>query len=178
MKNKTFRLQLPSPFSFLNSQGFTMIEMLVYMVILLIMVSILSVTFRQIIDLQLNSQATAGVDQDGRFIIARLTHDMQAASQIVSPATPGAQLATLQLKIPGNTLNYIYSLNNSNLQLTNDNGTDVLNSVGTTVSGLTFQRLGNGDSNDTIRVSFTMSSVTKRGGVPETRTYQTTLGLH
>jgi|SRR5579885_212479 len=157
------------------TSGFTLVEMLVYMVILMLFVSIFSVVFREIVDVQLESQATSSVDQDEQFIIARLTHDMQQASAIVVPASAGQQTSTLQITV--NSVNYTYSLTGGNLQITNNNGTDNLNSVGTTVSGLTFQRIGSGDIHDTIQVSFTLSSTTQRSGGPETKTYQTTLGL-
>lgn len=159
-----------------NSAGFTLLELLLSMGVLMILIGILTTVFGQILDVQIESKSTSSVTQNGQYIIARLVHDMQSAQTIVSPALPGSQSATLQIRI--NSVDYIYSASPSgNLVLTNNNGTDVLNSNAASISALTFTRLGNGDSNDTIRVGFTLTSRTQKVGGPEQKNFQTTLGL-
>lgn len=165
--------------------GFTLVELLVYMGILTILVSILSSFFKSIVDVQLESKATSSVDQDGRFIIARLIHDFDSAQSLVTPSSAGSQTTSLQIKV--SSVNYTYSLVdpvnggsctiNCNLQISNNNGSDTLNSIDTTVSGLTFKRVGIGDNTDTVQVNFSLSSVTTRNSGAETRSYQTTLGF-
>ncbi len=142
----------------------------------MVLISILTTLFGQILDVQLESKASSSVDQNGRFILSRLIHDMQSASSITTPATPGTQSDTLQITV--NSINYIYSLDsNGNLLLTNNNGSGQLNSSDAGVSGLTFTRIGNGDINDTVRVGFTVTSRTKQTKGFEQKSFQTTLGL-
>ncbi len=160
-----------------NQKGVTLIELLMYMALLTILVTLISGIFASVLDSQLEAEASSAVDQDGRYLMAKLTRDMQSASAITQPAA-GQQGSTLQITV--NSINYTYTSNGSgNLQLTNNNGTDNLNSFGTSVSNLNFQRIGSGGTNDTIRVSFTVTSRTKRSSGPqnETRNFETTLGL-
>lgn len=162
----------------LLQKGFTLIELTIYMGILALLISVLSSILGSIVDVQLQSKANSSVDQDERYLLAKFSHDMAASSATLIPANPGDQSSTLQLTI--NSINYTYSLDsNNNLQIVNDitNQTDVLNSYDTSVSNLLFTRIGSGDSNDTIEVSYTLTSRTKdTSGQQETKSYQTTLG--
>lgn len=158
-----------------SQRGFTLIELIISMGILMILISILTTLFGQIIDVQLESKAISSVDQNGRYVMARLTHDMQSAQSIILPATPGQVTDSLQLSV--NSINYTYSLISNNLILTNDNGTDVLNTDTVGISALTFKRIGSGDSNDTVQVSFTVSTKTQQAHGIESKQFQTTLGL-
>lgn len=158
-----------------NYRGFTQIELLLSMGILMILIGVLTTVFGQILDVQLESKAISSVDQNGRYILARLTHDMQQATSIVTPASPGQSSETLQIQI--NSINYTYTATpGGNLVLTNNNGTNVLNSQAASISALTFLRIGNGNNNDTIRVSFIVTTRTKRVQGIEQKSFQTTLG--
>ncbi len=116
-------------FVFSPSQGMTLIELVIYMGMLVLLSSGLSSIFSTIVDVQLNSNCTSSVDQDGSYLLAKLTHDVASASTILIPANPGNTSNTLQTTI--NSINYTYSLNsNNNLQVVNNstNETNVLNS--------------------------------------------------
>ncbi len=163
-------------FSIFNSKkGFTLVEMLIYMGLLSILIVIMVDLFASSLDVQLESQATSAVQQDARFLLSRLTYDVQNAQNVLVPATIGSQSASLQLSI--NSVNYTYALNNGNIQLTNNNGTDNLNSFDTTVSNLTFKKLGNGSGKDTVQIVFTLTSKVVRNTGAETKNFQTTVGL-
>lgn len=155
-------------------KGFTLVELIMSIGILAILLTILTNAFGSILDVQLDSVATSVVDQDGRYMLAKLIHDTQNASAILQPAV-GSSSAILQITM--NSQNYTYSLNNGNFQITDNTGTENLNSTDTAVSGLTFQRIGIGNIYDTVRTSFVLTSRSVLRGVPETKTYQTTLGL-
>jgi hypothetical protein len=156
------------------SKGFSLVEMLIYMGLLTALVGVLSMVFATIVDVQLRSEASSSIDQDGRYIISKLLYDMKSANSITTPSSAGSSGSTLQMLV--NNITYTYSLDGSgNLQLVNNYGTSVLNGYDTSVSGLSFQRLGAGDSNDTIRVSFTLTSRTISHGAAESRSFQTTL---
>jgi len=155
-------------------KGFSLVELLIYMGLLSILVGIMSMIFASIIDVQLRSESASSVDQDSRYILSRMLYDMKSAARVSTPASPGTSSSTLQMLV--NNITYTYSLDGSNnLQLSNNYGTNVLNGYDTQVSGLSFQRVGAGDSNDTIRMTFTLTSRTSPHGQAETKTFQTTL---
>jgi type II secretory pathway pseudopilin PulG len=162
----------------INNKGMTLIELVIYIGLLILLLSVLSSIFSAIVDVQLNSNSTSSVDQDGTYILAKFNHDVASSSAMLVPATPGSQSATLQLTV--NSINYSYSINtNNNLQILNGSTsqTDVLNSYNTSVSGLSFTRIGNGGNSDTVEVSFTVKSkIEERSGKYESKSFQTTLG--
>src|SRR5690348_1642839 len=125
---------------FILQKGQTLVEMLLYMGLLSILITSLSSVFSATIQAQLDSKSTSSVDQDGRYIFAKLTRDFSnldtTTNNITTPATPGTTASSLQMSVGGNT--YTYSLNGTNLQLVNNNGTDQLNSADTKVSNLSF----------------------------------------
>lgn len=164
---------LKAQFSF--QKGFTLVEMLIYMGILTMIITALSVLLGEILNVQLDAQSTSGVDQDSRYIQGRMTYDMQRASSITTPSL-GTPSSTLQIVI--NSVNYTYSIDGSgNLVLTDGTGTNQLNSGDTTISGVSFERIGDGDDNDTVRVTYTVTSDIQETSGQEARTVQTTLGL-
>jgi type II secretory pathway pseudopilin PulG len=161
-------------------KGFTLTELVFYMGLLIILIAILSRLFSSILDVQLESQSSSSVDLDGKYIISKLTYDMRSMQTsaptndtIITPASPGLSGSTLTFKV--NSINYTYATNSGNLTLTNDNGSNNLNSTDTNLSNLQFTRIGSGTSTDTIRVSFTLTSKISRISGPETRTFQTTI---
>jgi len=161
----------------ISSKGFTLIELVLYMGILMILIGILSSIFTSIVDVQLESTATSSVNQDGRYLLSKLLYDVRSASSITSPPNPGDTASTMQ--ITSNSIIYTYSLDSSNnLQVVNGSTSEtiILNGYDTSVSDLTFTRIGSGDSNDTVRVSYTLTSKTKERSGQETKSFQTTLG--
>jgi hypothetical protein len=157
-----------------SAKGFSLIEMLIYMGLLTVLVGILSMVFASIVDVQLQSESASSVDQDGRYILSKMLYDIKSTSSITIPASPGDTSATLQMQV--NNITYTYSLDGSgNLQLSNNYGTNVLNGYDTQITGLSFQRLGAGDSNDTVRMTYTLSSRTSPHGHAASKSFQTTL---
>ena len=156
------------------NQGFTLIEMLVYMGLLSIFLLILTQVFTSSLDAQLESQATSTVEQDTRFIFTRLAHDIENADNLVSPAALGEESSNLVLTRSGET--FTYSLQNSNLVLDDTLSIDSLNSYATEVTALNFERLGNTGGKNNIKVTLTVQSKTLRSGNTETKTFETTLG--
>ena len=158
-------------------RGFTLVELLLYMGIFTILLTVTLQMFGSIFDIQLESAATSSVEADGRFILSRFGYDLSRAQSISVPLSPGSVDSTLSIIIDGQT--FTYSLNSGNLFLQNGAGTsDQLNSVETSVSDVSFLRLEGGvGGKDVVQMSFTLTSeVTQRSG-KEVTTFQTTAGV-
>ena len=143
-----------------ESKGFTFVELIMYMGILVFVLLILTQILSSILEVRLESEAASTVHQDGRFILSKLTRDINRAESIVLPATPSAQTDSLALTI--DSISHTYSLLNNNIMITNNIGSNNLNSYETTVSNLSFKRLGNVGGKNTITASFTLTSEAER----------------
>jgi type II secretory pathway pseudopilin PulG len=148
-------------------KGFTLIELLLFMGIFSVLMVVLFQLFIAVFDVQLESQSTSFVAQDGRFILNKLTADIKNATSVTTPAI-GNQGANLV--ISDGTTTYTYALSNGNLNLTNSTlgTTDQLNGVNTTVASINFLRLAdtNSQNRNTITINVTINSkVIRRNGV-------------
>lgn len=155
-----------------KQQGFTLIEQLIYMGLLSIFLLTLTEMFVSILNVRKESEAVSAVDQDSRFIMARLAYDINRADSITSPAL-GVSSNTLGLVIDGVT--YTYTLASNNLQLTVNSNIDTVNSLGSSISNLSFQRIGN-NNKDTIKIQMTINGVTVTNKGLETKSFTTTVG--
>lgn len=160
----------------MTKKGFTIVELLIYMGLLAVFIVVLSQIFGSIIDTQLESTSSSAVDQDGRYILARLAYDIHRATAVTTPSSNGSTTANLGLTISGAT--YSYQLANSQLALASPQGSDMLHSFQSTVSDLSFTRLGNTTGPVSVQVNFTLTSVpTTLDQQSETRSYQTSVSL-
>ena len=162
-----------------NCAGVTIVELVIYLGILTILLTIFTTIFTSVIDVQIESEATSSVEQDRRFILSRLIYDITRAGSINTPyslVVPNNQSNNLQITINGIPNSYTLD-GNGNLILTNNLGADMLNSYDTSISGLSFARIGNAGGKNTLQITFTLSSRTQRSGGSEVRNFQTTVGI-
>lgn len=156
--------------------GFTIIELLVFMGILSVFLVVLTQIFQQALDIQLESTGSSGVDLTSNYVLHRLEHDVRRAASITTPASVGQTSPSLALVIGGAT--YTYALAGTTLTLTNDLGTFALTDPLIGVTDLSVTRRGSGTGNDSLSVSFTLTSVTiTTAGTPQTRQVNTTISL-
>lgn len=158
-----------------KQKGFSLIEMVVYLAIFSLLITVVLEMFLSILNVQQESEATSSVEQDGRFILLRLMYDINKAEIISIPATLGEETNSLQINIEG--IGNIYSLDDNNLILTNNQGTDQLNSFNTQISVLTFKRLGNISGKNSVRINLTIKSKIGKNVTLEEKSWQTTVGL-
>jgi type II secretory pathway pseudopilin PulG len=146
-----------------QNKGFTIIELLVYSVLLVMFLAILSNLFLSSIDIKIASEGASYQGQDARAIIERFNYDFLRASAVTSP-TLGASSGTLSLTISGSATSY--ALSNGKLAVTDNSGTYNLNGSETTVSALNFETLGNTNGKRSVKMTFTIND----------QTYVTTFG--
>lgn len=161
-----------------NSQkGVTVIELILYMTILSVLLTILTSVFVSALDVQSESQATSSVEQDGNYILARLGYDIHRAQSISIPSANGSSSASFKIVI--DNVDYAYSVDaNNNLILTNNLEQDNLNNYGSSVSAFSVLRLGNvGGIEDTLRINLMVTSRTQRASGFETKNFETNLSL-
>lgn len=160
-----------------NNKGFTLIELILYMGLFSILIGILTSVFMSILNNQLHAETIASTDENGRYLLQRLTYDINKSKTINTPVTSGMQTNNLQLTI--NNINYSYSLDvNGNVQIkdiTNNLGPYNLNDYDTTVSAMTFKRIGSAGGANTIQVGFTVIS-TIANKTNQSKSFVTTIG--
>lgn len=163
-------------------QGFTLIDLTIYSGLLGILLVILSEIFISVVQLQLSSGSQGAVEQNGVYVLSRLTYDLRRTTQIQSPLI-GETVATLSATIreSGNDVPYTYDLQNQNLILTIGSQTTQLNSSDTMITDFSVKKIGNSAqitaAKDTIQVGFTIHT---RGAVLDSqkeRTYNTVISL-
>lgn len=160
-----------------NSIGSSLVELIVYMGMFSILLIMLLQMFTTILNAQLESQATSSVALDGRYILSRLTYDIQEATNIATPSSFGISGTTL--RVTGNNRDFSYTINNNVLNLTNNSTgtTDSLNSIDTSISNLSFTKIGTSSSSDnSVQISFTLTSNTIKSTGKEIKSFQTTVG--
>ncbi len=161
--------------------GFTLIELVLFMGLMSILLMVIIDVFNTVLTVQLDSEKTTYTATDSRYIYTRLLYDIHRAKSINLPASLGTSGSSLQLTIfeGGADRTFTYTVNSTThmLTLTNYLGTIELNSPNTTISGLSFTRLGNVNGKNSVQLSFTTTSVAKSRSINEVQTYQTTIGL-
>lgn len=158
-----------------SGAGFTLVELIIYMGLLVVMLLIFTDIFTSIIDNQLSSKNTSNVADDGRYIYSRFIYDVSRAQSVAEPASYGSASASMSLIIDGQS--YTYALNNNNLIVTDPNGSYTLNSEGSSISGLLFTKVGTSSAKSTVRLNFTVAGNVTSRGISDQENFQTTAGL-
>lgn len=158
---------------YFKQKGFTLVELIIYMGLLTILMTILTRLFTATIDVQLTSEATGGLEEDSRFIYSRLAYDLTRAETIVTPGTPGSSSNTLTIIIGPAT--YTYRVVGTNLMLESGTGESALNSYMTAISNVSFTELGPVAGKKSIQVKYTMTSTIQSSSGTVTRDIETTI---
>lgn len=143
--------------------------------LLAIFLTIISQIFVASIDTQLEAEAESSIQQDSKFILARMQYDLVNATSITEPSDVGSTSSQLQFVSAGITK--MYQLNGTTLEFSDGVGTYQLNSSTTRISDLSFTRRGVPGGKPYITAIFTVTSETTRSSGPETQTFQTTFGI-
>ena len=160
-----------------NEHGFSLIELIVHMGLTSILITIMSQVFVAVLGVRVESLNTTGVQQDGRFIMARLAYDIRRAQAIVFPAYGSASSSMTLLIQEGSVLqtNH-YSWDGTNLSVTNASSTAQLNSNRTLITDFSVTRIGNSDQNPAGRD--TLSTQLNLTGNSQLESGQQSLEMH
>lgn len=162
--------------------GFTLIELAIYGGLLGILLTIMSQFFVTTMQLKTVTDNETAIQMDGRYILSRLSYDIQRASSITIPAT-GQSGTTLSAIITenGTDINYLYTVINQDLLLTAGTVSAVLNSTGSRIADFSLSRVGNSGTisgaKDTIKVQLTVEGAATTSSGRESHTFNTSIGL-
>lgn len=152
--------------NFALKKGTTIVEILLYLGLISIFLLIMIDVFVTGVNFKLESESTSSVQSDSQFILAKMMNEVSNSTS---------------LNVSGDSLilsSGTYSLVNGDLVFTQAGVATKLNSLDSTVTDISFVKLGNLDGVPTVGVSFDIeSTIVKQGGIKEARSFQTTLGL-
>lgn len=154
-------------------KGFTLVELLIYMALMSIFLLALLDIFTSTLNSKLSSESTSGLNQDSRYILAKLAYDVNNADSVALP-TLGVTGASLQLIRTGVTSTYASA--SGNLVLTQGGVAMSLNGLDTGLDSLSFRNIGNPGGKPTIQVIYTLRSKIILPGGTATASVNTTVG--
>lgn len=154
-------------------RGTTLVEVLIVMGLMTIFMLILSSVFTATADIQVRSDSYNAVSAEGRYIMSRLNYDIARSTSISRPVGLGTSNTLLRMVISGVTYNY--QLTGSNIQLNDGSGFVNLNGNQVVVSNVLFYKYGNSTGKETIRYTFTLTSVDQDRNGPTTQTFTSTV---
>ncbi len=130
------------PKSITHEHGFTLLELILYIGILVIVMVVIINIFLALSKGSGNVEARTDVDSNLRYALEKIDQDVRAASSVTTPASAGGTSATLVMTVGGSTITY--DVSGGQLRRKVDAGTAVPVTAATvTVATPTFTRLEN-----------------------------------
>lgn len=158
----------------LRSQGFTLVELMLYMGLLGIFLFVMTDLFVSTLDVRSESTSYYVVTYDAEYLQKKLSYDVRRSDAITAPVVATTS-SSMNLSIGGSSTTY--GLTNGNLLLTQGGQSYQLNSNATSITNFSVFRIGSGSATDTLQISYTIASRTMLRGAPaESKSVQFTVG--
>ena len=147
-----------------HQTGYTLIELLLYVAIIGILLSSITVFFGMMVSARVKNQTIAEVNDQAAAVMDYMTQTIRNASSITSP-TAGTSGSSLTLVVPTGSLSpTIFSLSGTTLQVKEGTAAAVsLTSSDVQLSSLTFTNLTRSGTPGIVQISFTLNR-TNPGG--------------
>lgn len=155
--------------------GYTLVELLIYLGLFGILISVLTTIFFSTLELRAQSETISAVEQDGRYILQKLTQVIRDADAVISPLSNGESTNQLIISRVGSI--ETYQLDDTDLVQSSDSGVVQLNSDSTTISDFSIQRLGAVSGLPTLKITLTISSTGRVAGITQSHIFTTTVGI-
>lgn len=152
-----------------QQNGFSLVELLIYMGLSMIILVIISNLFVSIINVRSEAEKTSSIERDGRYIITRLKYDVNRAQDIIEPALIGANSSNLVLSINGETVTY--QISNNKLSFIDATGTHAVNDSVANTTSFNVIKLGNDGGKNGVQVQLQTVSQIESEGKIESRDY-------
>lgn len=140
-----------------EKQGFTLIEILIYIAILALVFVSMIVFFLNNISSNIKANSYQEVQQNGRFVMTKISQEMKKAIGINSPV-PGSSGTSLSLVMSDSNLNpTVLDLNNGKLRIAQGSSAPVdLTTDQVLVTNLQFTNLSYAGTPGTVRTEMTI----------------------
>lgn len=155
-------------------KGFTIVELLVYMALLSIFLTVLLDIFSTTLNQKLSSEATSAISQDSRYFLSKLSYEIENADSVALPVL-GTTGPSLQIVTGGITSTY--GITAGNLVLTQGGITMKLNGLDTALDNISFKNIGNVGGKPTVQIIYTIHSNITLPGAVQSQTITVTPGL-
>jgi prepilin-type N-terminal cleavage/methylation domain-containing protein len=157
-----------------NNNGFTLVELLIYMALMAIFLTVLLNIFTTTLKTKLAMESTSALSYDSRYVLSKIAYDVNNTDSVTSP-TLGVTGTSLTLTSGG--VISTYTLTGGNLVKTAGGVSMSLNGTDTEFDSISFKNLGNAGGKPTIQVVYTLESkIIIQGERSETQTINTTVG--
>lgn len=164
----------------MNQRGYTLMELLLYVVISASLLTGVSVFFGIAADARIKNQSISEVEQQGQAAITYMAQTIRNATSITAP-TIGSSAGTLTLVVPTGSLSpTVFSVASNVLQVQEGSGAVVaLTNSKVQVTSLTFTNVSRSSTVESIRISMTIKRVNSSGRneYDYTETFNTTAAL-
>lgn len=162
-----------------SQKGASLIELILYFALLGIILTVVVDIIIRTSEFSLASSAKASLQQDGAFLINRLSFDIHRAETLDNLLNPGdSSTSTLVLTSSSNTYTYTHTGTDLELQETGaTTRTTLVNSTRVTVNSISFEHVGNTNGKPTVKITFEIESATKVKGGSVKQTFETVVGL-
>lgn len=144
--------------------GYTLIELLLYVVIVSTLLTATSVFFTMTTSARIKTQAVSEVEQQGSFALQYIARTIRNATAISSPAI-GATANTATITVPTASLSpTIFSLSGTTLQVKEGSAAAIaLTSPDVQVTSLSFKNVSRSSSIEAMQVTMTLSHANPSG---------------
>ena len=149
----------------IRQRGYTLIELLLYVVILGLILTPLTYFFGMTSEARVKAQSISEVEDQGTAAMDYITQTIRNAYSASAPVA-AASGSSLTLTVPTTALSpTVFSLNGSVLQVKEGTGVNIpLTSSDVQISNLTFKNLTRSGTSGVIQVSFTVTRTNNSGG--------------
>lgn len=163
-----------------KSEGYTLIELLLYVALVGILLSAITVFFGIVADARIKNQTINEVNEQGTYAMEYMTRIARGATSVSSPAA-AATGTSLTLVVPTASLSpTIFSVTGTVLQIKEGAGTAVaLTTSKVRVDSLSVTNLTRSGTSPIVQISLTLSRINTldRNEYDYQRTFTTSVGL-
>lgn len=153
-------MRLPKRQNTQYEQGYTLIELLLYVVIVGVLLTTVVYFFGVVVEARVKNQTILEVNEQGTAAMDYITQTIRNATSITAP-TIGTTGPSLTLVVPTGSLSpTVFNLSGTTLQVKEGTAATVpLTNNKLLVSGLTFKNLSRPSTPGSVQVSFTLARV-------------------
>ncbi len=147
-----------------NNQGFTLVELLLYIAVTSIILLTISAFLTTLLESRVKNQTILEVESQGVQVMQLITQTLRNGANINTPLV-GTNSSTLSVDTYNNTLNpTIFDISSGVIRVKEGASPVVaLTNARVTASALNFENLSRADTSGTIRITFTLTYINSSG---------------